>query len=563
MRKLFLFFLIGLTTIFISSASWSLPSWVVYELKKYPLETYLFHVGRSDGTGEVAFRTATVEAQKKVAEKILEKVSDIIGYSAGDLEYKMAREHYSAVLEDYSSQRQENPALNLEGFSIRNLSVDMARTDQETYAFVYIKRDALKALYAKRAEELQERISRQLKIARAFEDDMDIEGAIRNYLFTYPLYESLKAAEIIQIGVQYMPDSRKAFRRMAAAATRTSDELWSHRQVIRHVEKLTKNVIVNFEDVCRSVNSQLSHQTFSLPGSVAVYPLIYQDSEVPSPLAEMFTDYFQKEMGWTPIDPMSNPDVSLRLSPTCWENGDEITIRAILRNVKTGEFLASAIVRYLKSQQRDALAYKPRGLDQLLIEKQAFKPRYYTIEKVESDVETSNAESLIEHTVAPIGGLEVEVWTGEGRDHVVYTEGDQVKIFVRVNQPVYLRLLYTLADQRRVLLIDNFQIQPSEVNRPVEVGNFRCIPPLGTEFLVVAARTEKFPAIQTRTEGEYNLLVDPNAESAAQSFRGLPRGLQLIPEASSEQQLIDPTGNDEHPTFQQSEAQLILTIMEK
>lgn len=563
MRKLFLFFLIGLTTIFISSASWSLPSWVVYELKKYPLETYLFHVGRSDGTGEVAFRTATIEAEKKVAEKILEKVSDIIGYSAGDLEYDMAREHYSSVLEDYSSQRQENPALNLEGFSIRNLSVDMARTDQETHAFVYIKRDVLKTLYAKRAEELQERISRQLKIARAFEDDMDIEGAIRNYLFTYPLYESLKEAEIIQIGAQYMPDSRKAFRRMAAAATRTSDELWSHRQVIRHVDKLTKNVIVNFEDVCRSINSQLSQQKFSLPGSVAVYPLIYQDSEMPSPLAEMFTHYFQKEMDWTTIDPISNPDVSLRLSPTCWENGDEITIRAIMRNVKTGEFLASAIVRYLKSQQRDTLAYKPRGLEQLLIEKQAFKPRYYTIEKVESDVETSNAESLIEHTVAPIGGLEVEVWTGEGRDHVVYTEGDQVKIFVRVNQPVYLRLLYTLADQRRVLLIDNFQIQPSEVNRPVEVGNFRCIPPLGTEFLVVAARTEEFPAIQTRTEGKYNLLVDSDAESAARSFRGLPRGLQLIPEASSEQQLIDPTENDEHPTFQQSEAQLILTIMEK
>ena len=556
MRKLFLFFLIGLTTIFISSASWALPNWVVYELKKYPLETYLFHVGRSDGTGEVIFRKATVEAEKKVAEKILEKVSDIIDHSAGDLEYNMAREHYSAVLEDYSSQRQENPVLNLEGFSIRNLSVDMARTDQETYAFVYIKRDALKALYAKRAEELQKRISRQLKIAKAFEDDLDIEGAIRNYLVTYPLYESLKEAEIIQIGAQYMPDSRKAFRQMADAATRTSDELWAHRQVIRHVEQLTKDVIVNFEDVCRIVKDQLSQQKFLLPGSVAVYPLIYQDSEMPSPLAEMFTNYFQKEMDWTTIDPTSNPDVSLHLSPTCWENGDEITIRSIVRNVKTGEFLASAIVRYLKSQQRDALAYKPRGLDQLLIEKQAFKPRYYT-------VETANAESLIEHTVAPIGGLEVEVWTGEGRDHVVYTEGDRVKIFVSVNQPVYLRLLYTLADQRRVLLIDNFQIEPAEVNRPVEVGNFRCIPPLGTEFLVVAARTEKFPEIQTRTDGEYNLLVDPDAESAAQSFRGLPRGLKLIPEASSEQQLIDPTENNEHPTFQQSEAQLILTIMEK
>ena len=560
MRKLFFVFLIVFTTIFISSASWSLPNWVVYELKKYPLDTYLFHVGRSDGTGSEAFRTATAEANRKVAEKILEKVSSIIRYNQNDLEYDMVREHYSAVLEDYCSQRQENPALNLEGFSMRNLSVDMARTEEETYSFVYIKRDELKAIYAKHADRLQERIQRQLEIARVFENNMDIEGAIRNYLRTYPLYESLKEAEIIQIGAEYIPNYNGAFQRMVDAATRTSDKLWAHRQVIRHVEELTKDVIVNFNDVCRFLDSQLSQQSHLLSGSIAVYPLIYQDSEMPSPLAEMFTRYFQKQINGTRID----EDLSRRLSPTCWVNGDEITIRAILRDMKTGEFLASAVVRYLKSQLRDTLTYKPRGYDQVQVEKQAFKPRYYKMEKVESDVETSTSEILVEHTVSPIGGLEVDVWTGEGRDHVFYTEGDQVRIYTRVNQPAYLRLLYTLADQRRTLLIDNFHIGASEVNRPVEIGTFRCIPPLGTEFLVVAARTEEFPEIQTQVEGEYNLLVGQDVETAVQSFRALPRrGLKLIQKESNEQQLIDPPQNDKHPTFQQSEAQLMLTIMER
>ena len=558
MRKLFFVFLIVFTTIITSSASWSLPNWVVYELKKYPLDTYLFHVARSDGTGADAFRTATAAAHKKVSEKILEKVSGIIGYNQDDLEYDMVREHYSAVLEDYCSQRQENPALKLEGFKIRNLSVDMARTEKETYAFVYIKRDELKAIYAKKADGLQKKIQRQLDIARAFEDDMDIEGALRNYLRTYPLYESLKEAEIIQIGTQYIPDYGDAFRQMANAATRTSDKLWAHRQVIRHVEELTKDVIVNFDDVCRFVDSQLSQQTHLSSRSFAVYPLIYQDSEIPSPLAEMFTRYFQKEMNGK-----NGKDLPRRLSPTCWINGDEITIRAILRNMKTGEFLASAVVRYFRSQLRDTLTYKPRGYDQVQIEKQAFKSRYYTTEKVESDLESSTSEVIVEHAVSPIGGLEVDIWTGEGRNHVIYTEGDRVKIYARVNQPAYLRLLYTLADQRRTLLIDNFHIGASEVNTPVEIGTFRCIPPLGTEFLVVAARTEKFPAIQTRVEGEYNLLVDQDAESAVQSFRGLPRGLKLVPEESNEQQLIEPPQNNENPTFQQSEAQLMLTIMEK
>ena len=104
---------------------------------------------------------------------------------------------------------------------------------------------------------------------------------------------------------------------------------------------------------------------------------------------------------------------------------------------------------------------------------------------------------------------------------------------------------------------------PSEVNSAVKIGDFRCVPPLGTEFLVVAARTEKFPSIETRIEDGYHLLVDQDAEMAAQSFRGLPRGLQLIPEESSEQQLIDPPQSDKHPSFQQSESQLMLTIMAK
>ena len=114
------------------------------------------------------------------------------------------------------------------------------------------------------------------------------------------------------------------------------------------------------------------------------------------------------------------------------------------------------------------------------------------------------------------------------------------------------------------LLIDNFYIGPSQVNSPVVIGNFRCVPPLGTEFLFVAARTEEFPEIETRQEDGYRFLVSQDAETATQSVRSFPtRG--LIPEESSEQQVIDPRSDDdeEQPRFQQSEAQLMLTIMKE
>ena len=518
-----------------------------------------------------AFKEATAKAHKKVANRILEKVVRIIHANRDDLEHDMVEEHYSAVLEDYCSQRQENPALTLEGLSVRNLSVDMARTDKETYAFVYINRDELKAIYAKHADRLQEKIQRQLEIARIFEQELDVQSAVRTYLRTYPLYESLKEAEIIQIGAEYRPDSRTAFRKLANAATRTSDTLWSHRQVIRHVEELAEEVIVSFNDVFRVIDSQLSQQVLPLTGSVAVHPLIYEDSEMPSPLAVAFTNFFKEKLEWTVIDWMRdfentqydidhiNRDFPRRLSPTCWKNGDELTIRAVLRNVHTGEFLASAVVRYRNPQEQ----YKPRGYDQVMVEKETFKPRYYVAEPVQSPPEGATPGALIERNVSLIGGLEVDVWTGQGHNHVYYTEGDSVKIFASVNQPAYLRMLYTLADQRRTLLIDNFYIGPSEINSAVEIGTFRCVPPLGTEFLFVAARTEKFPEIQTREENGYHFLVNQDAETATQSVRSFPRR-GLIPDESGEQQVIDPQpDNNEHPRFQQSEAQLMLTIMRR
>ena len=122
-------------------------------------------------------------------------------------------------------------------------------------------------------------------------------------------------------------------------------------------------------------------------------------------------------------------------------------------------------------------------------------------------------------------------------------------------------MLYTLADQRRTLLIDNFYIGPSKVNSPVAIGNFRCVPPLGTEFLFVAARTEKFPEIETRQENGYRFLVNQDAETATRSIRGFdPRG----PDEDNEQQVIDPQPDDnEQSRFQQSEAQLMLTIMKE
>ena len=567
MRKLLSIFIFISITLFTSSVTWALPGWILPELKKYPAKTYLRDIGMAPG--EEAFKNATAAAHRKVAERILRKVSRIIRYNHDELAYDMVREHYSAVLEDYCSWRQVLPALKLEGLKVRNLTVDMARQDdKETYSLIYIKRDELKKLYAAHALKLREEIKQQLRLAKREEDLLNREGAIRAYLKTYPLYAALKEAEIIQIGAEYMPNFRQAFRQLATAATKIDGKLLPHRNVIKRVEELAGETIVTFNDVCLSLISQLLQQTDEPSGSVSLHPLIYEDSEMISSLASVFTDVLRKEFSWavvvpvrefkqTPIDTNKINQVRppWRLSPSFWENGDEITLRVTLRNTDTGEFRAGAVVRFLHSKLRDGdkFTYRPRGYEKAKSQKKAFEPRYYRSEPTRDDV-----EAIIEHQFVPIDGLKVEVWTGEGPGPLHYTKDDRLKIYVRVNQAAYIRLLYTLADGRRILLKDSHYIDPEEVNGAVEIGEFVCTPPFGIEFLNVAARTDKFPPIETREEDGYHLLINQDAEKAAELFRGLKPV-----EKTEELKPIEPPLSDEQPRFQQSEVQLMITTTEK
>jgi hypothetical protein len=573
MRKLLFVLFFVFTTISTSFANGPLPDWILPELNRYPLETYLFDVGRSEGTGEEAYRKAAAKAHKKVAEKILRQVVRIIGVNENSLQYGMVLEHYSAVLEDYCSWHHASPALQLEGLSYRNLSVDNARTEQETFALVYIERDKLKKIYANHELRLHEEIKHRLEMAKAAEEDLDKNRAVRTYLRTYPLYESLKEAEIIQIGTEFRPDYRKTFRRLADAATKTVGNPLPHRNVIKRVKELDEKIIVNFIDIFDVIDFQLSPQIESPRERVLVHPLIYEDSEMISPFALKFTEALIHGMSeWVFVDPMlelKQPPIDigrinrdlppLRLSASCWVNGDGITIRSTLRNINTGEFIASSVVEFLKTNMRDTLTYQPRGYDKAQIEKKAFNPRYFVKERG-NNTETPTSEVLAEYQFSPIGGLKVDLWTDRGRGPLSYTEGDKVKIFARVDQPVYLRLINIHADQKRALLKDNFYIGPEKVNSNVEIGEFLCAPPFGTEFVVVAAQTEKFPFIPTREEDGYFFLVEEDAAKAAASFRGL----KPIPKESNDKQFIGPQPIiDEQPSFQQNGAQLTLTIMEK
>ena len=553
------------TTYVHASETDPLPVWVLSELNKYPIETFLFEVGKSRGTDTAAFENALVDARKRVATRILGQGQHII-LSNNSVQYNIVREHYSAVLEHYCLESQGAPALQLGGLNEQNLSVNAARTDQHTYALVYIKRDDLKRLYAEQAQKLHQEINRTLADAQNAENARDIKRAVNTYLRTYPLYEALKEAEIIQIGAEYAPNYNDALTRLEKAATDTSGGnalIMSHRQVIKRVKEIDPPVIVTIKDIARAAKSQLEAQKTNISGAkVQLEPLTYRHEGLICHFSIDFNVVIQEQLNWHFVQRTRGfkrkiinnskmvPEEQFRFSGSCWENGDEITIRATLRDLHTGEFRASSVITFFNSRLREPLVLTPPNYQQFRKNRNSFKRQY--IKSDSTDPDFIRPQELHKSHFPSTGGLEVEVWTDKGRDPVYYTEGETMKVFGRVNQPAYIRLLYILASDRKyTLLQDNYYIDSSRINSDIEIGEFVCAPPFGAEILVVAARTEPFPSIKTYEEDGYVFLVDQDAESAVRTFRGEDnRGMKPIP-------------NEDKTNFQHNEAQVVVVTMEK
>ena len=96
----------------------------------------------------------------------------------------------------------------------------------------------------KKEVNIKEEINNRLKLARAAEDDLDSGRVIKAYYQTYPLYEALKEAEIIQIGTEHRPNYREVFARLADAATATVGNPLPHRQVIKRVRRLESETLL-------------------------------------------------------------------------------------------------------------------------------------------------------------------------------------------------------------------------------------------------------------------------------------------------------------------------------
>jgi hypothetical protein len=90
-----------------------------------------------------------------------------------------------------------------------------------------------------------------------------------------------------------------------------------------------------------------------------------------------------------------------------------------------------------------------------------------------------------------------------------FVEGEEMKLYFKVDSPGFVRFVYRLADGNLVLLYDDYKVQPTQINKWVQVGtSFTCSAPFGSEEIIIFTSTDHFNPLRTRQENGYTMIEE-------------------------------------------------------
>jgi hypothetical protein len=470
------------------------PDWVKNfdSSQKYPSKSYL--TGFGVATGDIAEATVIAQeiARGEISRTIVVSINSMLTAVKEEKNEQYSQE-FSSITQS-SSSLQDIKGLNIEKF------VESEKNQSTVYALAYVSRADLKKLYTKEKQDLIKQINTIITDAQSYENTSEVMDAVTKYLSLYPLYERLKEAEtvLVVIGGSSIEDAFNELDKEIGVSSNAP--IMTQTEVAIKVDRLLSESINSLTDIARSVVLRLAKQISTPTEKMLIVPLTYQDTKMGSSFSRQFRAEIENQFiqiaNWKIAEQLQsfNPKSSqimrdmikdsganLIFSGTYWEQDNEVKLMVNIRDIDSGKVLAGTDLSFDSGILPSNIELKPENYESALTAQGAFS---------QGEIVSSQ--------------LRVEAWTNKGNDNVMYSAGETMKLFVRVNREAYLRFLYVLADGRWTLLYDDYYIDRSKANQAVELPiEFECAPPFGAEMLVVIARTEKFNQTETIEEDGY------------------------------------------------------------
>ena len=454
------------------------PDWVKNQGRsaRFPDELYLTGYGMAKLTDKDMANCQKL-SQDNAKANLVQKVRVTIQSTV----LSRAEEKSGTYAEYFSSAVQSSSTLNLQGLDIVSYYDDDA---EMCYSFACAEKEKIYLSYEAKAKECREIVRQHLQNGAAYEKSKERGKAIAEYLACYSVFQQLEEAEAVCTVVQPSID-----RALAAMGKDVESDEVRLSQINQAIATLLQKPLETLDDLAWYITYCLKEQTQSQRYKILVTPLTFRDSKMGSPFSRYFQQLIEPALvstaEWEPVSDGTAAD--LLAVGTYWDEPGGLKFITSLRTKSDNKTVAS-VERFVPDSiiHRSNLDIKPQNFEQAFNDQKQFRK---------------------DEVVG--GGLSLDVWTSKGIENLLFTKGERMKVYVRVNIPSYIRFVYHLANGQRTLLLSNYYIDETKINKPVEIPQeFECDAPFGAEVLQVFARTEQFEPVATVQSGGYEILKD-------------------------------------------------------
>ncbi len=457
------------------------PKWVDFQLRStlYPDDQFLvgFSSQQSRSRDESQLREdAEMAARAELTERIITNIKSITLSSI---------ENTNSVTETYFKKVSASTS-NLKVLGLKT-EYYFDEKKKVAYCLVYANRQEVIEWYRQDGEKNFSLLETKIGLA---ESKSVKQEALKLYLECFTFLPLLEENYTVLTALQ---------KSQPYPATRIEEKRQTLLNKIQTLSNASPNTLA---DLASLVASQYKLVLTNETKNVLIKPLTYQNTSLASNFSAQLAVFFEQKLAQIAGLSTSNANsVNWEFGGTYWIQDKNISFLTHIKDLKNGNIIASNEFSLQLENVEYSGSILPANLEQMLeIQKQ-----------------------IDQHD--PSSNLFVKVTTNKGSEGLTFEEGEKMTLFITVNQPSYIRAIYFMADESKVLLLDNQYISESQVGKPYRIAQeFECTPPFGGELLQVLAQSEPFKPLKIRFYQGYRIIEDGLTETLSKSRGFKPSG---------------------------------------
>jgi hypothetical protein len=379
--------------------------------------------------------------------------------------------------QNYKSMNSSSSNLSLTGLKVETEYDQKGKTG---YAIAYAKRSDLLSYYQATVISSLHNAEVKIKSAQQAMNSGNGEQALKMSLEAISLVTPVEQAQSVIFALR-----RGSATDDETQMTRLNKVKTDIEEIMRQVQRSSGNTI---DDISFFLARGLMLQTGKLTTPVSLSNFTYQDTKIGSELSNRLNQTLASKLvenGYQ-VTTLGAKSEGLVLTGTYWKEPSDLKLIASLK--KTDGSLVATAEAFLPLAwvKGSGVKYLPENFEEAFSRMRVF-----------------NRDEVVK------GDLNVEIWTNKGDENLVYTEGEKLKFFVRANKECYIRMIYHLADNQSVLLMDNYYVAAHMANKVIELPDeFECAEPFGVETLQVNAQSLPFDELRTKEVDGYKFIEE-------------------------------------------------------